>query len=96
MIRPTGNDSLALHFWHRLGMWFIAFVIAACLYPLAIRSHYWRFHQRDFRHDKWLALVQVITMAEVTILGVSGNPFWADEGLASERREKPFLNSMPR
>lgn len=29
MIRLTGNDSLALHFWHRLGMWFIiAFVIA--------------------------------------------------------------------
>ncbi len=37
----------------------------------------------------WLALVQVITMAEATILGL-GNLLWADEGFGVRAAEKLF------
>ncbi len=65
MIRLTGNDSLALHFWHRWHVVHYRLRHCACLYRYPKTLH--EPTKRDFRHDKWLALVQVITMAEVTI-----------------------------
>lgn len=88
MIRLTGNDSLALHFLRPAGhVVHYRLRHCACLYRYP-RRHY-EPTKRDFRHDKRLALVQVITMAEVTILGL-GNLLWADEGFGVRAAEKLF------
>lgn len=59
MIRLTGNDSLALHFWHRLGMWFIiAFVIA----------HVYTAIREDIMSRQ--SVISVMMLAEIVLIGV--------------------------
>ncbi len=87
MIRLTGNDSLALHFWHRLGMWFI---IAFAIERKAATHHQYGHPEIEHYRQSRYRIMSIVTMGlffeEKIPADFADNAF--TPGAAPERNQK--------